>query len=165
VACLSPHTTTVEMDVTVILGWDELQAVNLLVQFGCIPDDPDNLDDHLDPSEYASSDDGIIAINQQLRIVNHKYSTNMKWEMYPGDHFVLVWRTEFAYTVGDPLDNPNNKFHLNTDPGSLGLSRLKFSFGEFSDPSSIMIIDASSYYHHHIYDNDDIIMSGGYDDS
>jgi len=151
------------MDVIVVVGWDEIQAVEILSKLGCIPKETET-GDGVDAAEYACSDDGISGINLALRTINYNCGTELKWVIYPGEHFVLVWRTEFEKTIGEPFDAPNNKYYLDTEFEGLKLTRLKTDYKGITNPYTIMILDATSFYHHHIYDNPDEKMDDDPDD-
>jgi hypothetical protein len=136
------------MDVTIVIGWDEIVAIDVLSKLRVIDTEEDT-----DVQEFVCSDEGIEHINIALEKLNNSRETMLKWVRYPGDHFVLVWRVELQKTIGDASDAPTGKFYINTSLGDR-LARLQNEFDFKEDPYSICLIDAENYYQYHVYDHD-----------
>jgi hypothetical protein len=144
------------MDLSIVLGWDDTDAYDILLALKVIPAQNPSNGDEYNPHEFVVSDAGIRYVQNELDLINQRFGTTLQWRMYPDDNFVLVWRDELFKMIGDPVDTPVQKFYINHKK-DVKWRTISSSFDLPSTPILIAVVDASSYYHTYIYDQVDSI--------
>lgn len=148
------------MDVHIVIGWDDMDAYNILVALRVVPEtNPTKTDEDYNPHEFCVSDVGIRYIYHELSMINQRFGTHLDWRLYPGDNFVLVWRDELQQSIGDPNDPPVNRYYLDHRYKGLGWDSLAKHFELPCTPKPIILIDAEVFYHKYVYGDDSDPMS------
>jgi hypothetical protein len=146
------------MELHILLGWDDEEAFTILQDLKIVPDqDPlDQNQEDFDSREFVVSEHGIRYIQTKLDSINQRFGICLEWRMYPDNNFILVWEDQLIKSIGDPNDQPVEKFYIDHHYKSTGWRELVNQYDITRNPIVITITDASEFYHKYIYCDYDV---------